>query len=179
MKNRNELEMIKSLIGGATHVPPSIEVLKSELRTDSGFEPPMPPPPASTVYIIVKWKYHIRYCHLDKFHGFLKENEEQLIADVKDLKLGAAYLGTYAELPRCNLHQTFWSYESPAAIDQFKSTLAGKKKSAAYKGLKQLISFIDDPAMGMHRLVRASALSGLVTRQRKTDPILDMFAGNG
>ena len=179
MSNRNELEIIKRLVSGGTHVPPSVEVLKSELRSDSGLEPPIPPPPASIVYVIIKWKFHVRFSQLDKFHGFLKDHEEQIIADVRDLDLGAAYLGTYAELPRCNLHQTFWSYESLAAIEQFKAALAGKKKSAVYKGLKQLVSFIDDPTMGMHRLVRASALAGLVTKQRKTDPILDMFAGNG
>jgi hypothetical protein len=178
MKNRNEMEMIKRLIGEGAHVAPSVEILKSELRSDSGLEPPISPPKSSLVYVIIKWKYHISLSNLDKFHAFLKENEEQIIADVKDLKLGAAYLGTYAELPGCRLHQTFWSYESLAAIDEFKAVLADKKKTSVYKGIKALVSYIGDPVMGMHRLVRASALAGQVAKQSKADPILEMFASN-
>jgi hypothetical protein len=178
MKNSNELDVIKRLVSGGTHVPPSVEVLKSELRTDSGVEPPIKPPPSPLVYIIVKWKYHVHVANLDKFHAFLQGAEDEIIADVKDLKLGAAYMGTYAELPGCRLHQTFWSYKSLSAIDQFKAALAGNPKSPLYKNMTKLASFIDDPTMGMHRLVRASALAGLVTAQRKVDPILDMFAAS-
>jgi hypothetical protein len=178
MKNRDELDVIKRLVGGGTHVPPSIEVLKSELRSDFVFEPPLPMPPSSLVYLILKWSYHIRYTRLDQFHGFLKDVEEQIVADVKDLKLGASYDGTYAELPSGTLHLTLWSYKTPAAIDKFKSYLSSKPKSELYKNLAKLASFIDDPAIGMHRLVRASALAGIVTSARKADPILDIFAAN-
>jgi hypothetical protein len=178
MKNRNELDAIKRLVSGAAHVPPSIEVLKSELRSDFVFEPPLPMPPSSLVYLILKCSYHIRYTRLEQFHGFLKDVEEQIVADVKDLKLGASYDGTYAELPSGTLHVTLWSYKTPAAIDKFKSYLSSKPKSALYKNLAKLASFIDDPTIGMHRLVRASTLAGIVTAARKTDPILDIFAAN-
>jgi hypothetical protein len=178
MKNRDELDVIKRLVGSGTHVPPSIEVLKSELRSDLMCEPPLPPPPSSLVYIIVRWSYHIRYADLDRFHRFLKDVEEQIVADVKDMKLGASYDGTYAELPSCAPHLTLWSYKTPVAIDKFKSQLSLKPKSALYQNLTKLASFIDDPAIGMHRLVRASALAGIVASARKSDPILDIFATN-
>jgi hypothetical protein len=178
MKHRTELDLVRQLTRGGTHAPPNVEVLKSELRSDSGIEVPLPPPASMMTYIIVKWKFHIRFAQLDAFHGFLKEVDEFIYADVKDLKIGAAYMGTYAELPQCTLHQTFWNYDTPAAIDEFKSTLASKPKSPLYKNLTKLVSFIDDPAVGMHRLVRASALARLVAAGAKRDPILDMFAAN-
>jgi len=176
MKNLNDLDVIKRLVAGRAHVPPGIEVLKSELRSDFVFEPPLPPPPSSLVYIIVRWSYHIRYPQLDSFHRFLKDFEERIVADVKDLRLGAAYDGTYAELPSGTLHQTLWSYKTPDAIDQLKSYLASKPKSALRKNLTKLATFIDDPRLGMDRLVRASALAGIVTTASKSDPILDLFA---
>ncbi|MEP7062995.1 MAG: hypothetical protein ABI881_11400 [Betaproteobacteria bacterium] len=178
MKKRTELDVIGQIARGGAHVPPRIDVLRSELRSDSGFEPPLPPPPSKLTYIVVKWKYHIHFAQLDAFHGFLKETEELIYADVKDLKIGGAYMGTYAELPQCTLHQTFWHYKTPAAIDQFKSALAGMPKSALYRNLTKLISYIDDPALGMHRLVRASALARQVGIEAKGDPILQMFAAH-
>jgi len=176
MKNRNELDAIKRFVSGGAHVPPSIEVLKSELRSDFVLEPPLPPPPSSLVYIIVKWSYHIRHAQMDPFHAVLKDVEEQIVAAVKDLKIGASYDGTYAELPGGTLHFTFWSYDLPDTIDKFKDYLASKRKSPLYKNLTNLASFIDDPAMDMHRLVRASALAGIVRSTHKRDPILDIFS---
>jgi hypothetical protein len=177
MQRRNDLEMIQRLLAAEAHVPPAVDILKSELRSDSGIEPPIPAPPSPLVYIIVKWKYHIRLAALDEFHAFLAQTENEIIADVAGLKVGAAYLGTYAELPRCTTHQTFWSYDSPDDIDRFKAALGGKKKSELKKDLKKLGSFIEDPTLTMHRLVRAGALAGLVAETRKKDPILDILAG--
>ena len=57
-------------------------------------------------------------------------------------------------------------------------SIAKQKQSELFKGLRQLVSFIEDPTMGMHRLVRASSLAGLVSAQRDKDPILDLFAGS-
>jgi hypothetical protein len=176
MKNRNELDVIKGLVGGGAHVPPSVEVLKGELRSDFVCEPPLPPPPSSLVYIIVKWKYCIRYSELDSFHGFLKDVEEHIVSDVKDTRLGAAYDGTYVEMPNCAVHNTLWSYKTPDAIDEFKAYLAAKPKSALSKNLAKLVSFIHDPAIAMNRLVRASAFAGKATSMRKSDPILAMFS---
>jgi hypothetical protein len=178
MSKPNDLSTILDLLRAEEHVPPSVDILKSELRSDSGIEPPIQPPPKSTVYVIIKWKFHIRFANLDKFHAFLETTEEQIIADVADLKVGAAYRGTYAELPQCIVHQTFWSYDSIKAIDDFKGKIVTKKKSDLRTNLKKLVSFIDDPTLTMHRLVRASALDGLVAQQRKKDPILDLFASN-
>ena len=179
MTKPNDLDMIKRLIGAGEHVPPAIEVLKSELRTDSGVDPPVDPPPGPTVYIIIKWKYYVRVAQLDKFHTFLAKHEGELIADTQGLKIGASYYGTYAELPRTTTHQTLWWYESVAAIDRFKSALSGKKKSSELrKNLKELLSYIDEPSLTMHRLVRASALAGAVARQRRADPVMDILAGS-
>jgi hypothetical protein len=176
MKNRNELDAIKRFVSGGAHVPPSIEVLKSELRSDFVIEPPLPPPPSSLVYIIVKWSYHIRPAKMDAFHAVLKEVEEQIVAAVKDLGIGASYDGTYAELPGGTMHFTFWSYDLPDTIDKFKDYLASKPKSLLRKNLISLASFINDPAMDMHRLVRASALAGIVSATHQRDPILDILA---
>ncbi|HEY7902613.1 MAG TPA: hypothetical protein VIH36_04115 [Casimicrobiaceae bacterium] len=178
MKQRTELDLVSQLARGGAHAPPSVDVLRTELRSDSGIEVPLPPPASKMAYIVVKWKYSIRFAQLDAFHGLLAEVDELLHADVKDLKIGAAYMGTYAELPQCTLHQTFWNYKTPAAIDEFKSALASMPKSQLYKNLAKLVSYIDDPAVGMHRLVRASALARQVSESRRSDPILDMFAAN-
>lgn len=179
MKKGNDLNFIKRLVRGAAHVPPSVEILKSELRSDSGFEVPVQPGTATTNYILIKWTFHVRTRDLDAFHGLLAQNEDLIIADTENLSLGVAYLGTYAEMPGGNLHQTFWSYDTMAAVDAFQASLAQPLQADLRNHLRQLVAFIDDPAMSMRRMVRAKELAGMVASQRASDPILDMFAGVG
>lgn len=178
MQGHNDLDVIKQLLAESAHAAPSVDLLRSELRSDSGFELPVEPTPSPFVYIIVKWKYHIRVAQLDKFHAFLMKAEPMLRADIAGLGVGASYMGTYAELPRCTTHQTFFTYDSVAGIDAFKAALSGKKKSELKGHMKTLGGFIEDPTLTMHRLVRASALAGMVAITRKVDPIMDILAGS-
>ena len=178
MKRRYDPASIARLIAGqASHQAPSVELLKSELRSDSVVEIPLPSPPPDPYYILVKWKFVVVLANFDRFHAYLAEHEKKIAADVDDLNVGASYLGTYAEVPHGNPHQLFWSYTTPAAIDAFKAALVAKPKSALRKNLAGLVKLIDDPQVVMHRLVRARALAGQVGLARKKDPILDMFAG--
>ncbi|MFO1324276.1 MAG: hypothetical protein U1F15_09440 [Burkholderiales bacterium] len=178
MKRHHDPASIALMIAAQqTHQAPAIDVLKSELRSDSVIDVPPPPKEPDPYYIIIKWKFVIPLCHFDKFHGYLATHEDKIAADVADLKVGAAYLGTYAEVPHGNPHQLFWAYSSLSAIDAFKAALVAKPKSALRKSLADLVALIDDPNVVMHRLVRASSLAGRVEAARKKDPILDMFAG--
>ncbi len=176
MNNDNDLDVIKGLVRGAGHVPPRVEILKSELRSDSGFEVPIPPMPVAN-YLLIRWSYQIPTCDLDPFHAFLNDHEDLIISDTEDLAAGVAYLGTYAEMPGGNLHHTFWSYDSLDAIADFQVKLGEHLQLDLRNRLREMASRIKDPAMSMQRMVRAKALHGLVATQRETDPILDMFAG--
>lgn len=173
MNKDNNLDFIKGLVRGAGHVAPSIEILKSELRSDSGFEVPVLPP--ADDYLMIRWTYHIKTRDLDDFHAFLKAKEHLIIGDTTNVP-DVQHMGTFAELPGGNLHHTIWLYRSLAAVDVYLTEL-GKPAMAPLKAnLREFVEFIKDPAMTMTRLVRAKALDGLVALQSQTDPILKMFA---
>lgn len=177
MKRRNDPESIARLISSAGgHRPPSIDVMKSELRSDSVID--IPPPPKKDpdpYYIIIKWKFVVPLRRFDKFHDFLAKNETLIAADVDGLGVGATYAGTYAEVPHGNPHQAFWAYRSTSAIAAFKKALVAKPKSDLNKNLAVMVKLIDDPNLVMHRLVRGRALAGMVKANRHSDPILDLF----
>ncbi len=90
--------------------------------------------------------------------------------------MGATYQGTYLQLPGGNPHHTYWGYSSIKKIQRFKEALEEHKGDDLYKNVRQLISFVKDPALTMHRHQRAALQPSYVSRTRKSDPIVDLLA---
>ncbi len=180
MKKKPELDRIKSLLAtGPVTAAPAADLLLGELRSDYGFPPAvvLPDTPPEDAVLVV-WEYRICVEDMDAFHGLLQKLEPQLREDVKGMKVGASYYGTYAEAPQFTTHRTYWAYQTPEAVDAFKKALVKKANLAVLNGLQKLIAHIDCCcSLTLRRYYRAGLLIDFVRAGRKTDPILDLFAG--
>ena len=178
MKRNADLNRIKRLIGSG-YDRPKADLLLGELRSDYGLPSPGPTRGVRDAVLVV-WEYDICLRDFDAFHAFLLGAEAALAADVQELGVGAGYGGTFAQFPNGNPHRTYWAYASLGAIDKFKEALAKNKKSELYRNFSRLVEFIDCCCtLRMHRYYRASLIADQIARQRRDDPILDLFAGKG
>ena len=179
MASKPKMDSIKTLIAAApAAASPRADLLLGELRSDYGFPPPTLPPKPPEDAVLVVWEYRICVGDLDAFHGYLAKVEAALTADIKDLKLGAAYYGTYAEAPQFTTHRTYWAYKTPEAVDAFKQALGTKAGRDVLKVLRKLVGFIDCCcSLTMRRYYRAALLANFVESGLSGDPILGLFTG--
>jgi hypothetical protein len=173
MKQQTGADAAKRLTGIFEHVPPRVEVARSELRSDSSLPVPVTAPAIALDYICVTWDYVVAPGNLAAFRDFLQNKEQTIMTGVSNTSTGAKYLGTYAVYPYVRQHRTYWGYNKVGAIDGFKQHLDANRNTALFKNLKKLAGFVVEGSVETNRQVLAQAFAGQNGGQN--DSILNLF----
>jgi hypothetical protein len=128
----NNSDRVRELIRlqGLPPAPASSPML-AEVRTDGvvPLAPPVSAPTFSVGKLIVEWSYHVPLREVDKFNEFLKHNESFIAACCRKLMKGVSYRGTYkTPVEGAVLYKSLWSYDSPAAVEQWTNILTSKSQ---------------------------------------------------
>jgi hypothetical protein len=178
MTTNSDLDVIKSLVHRrGTPSPPQIEPLVAEVRTPDEL-PIQPPDPNLRFYegfvLMVEWTFAVAYSDLEKFHLFLRDNEQSIADSCMNISnRDARYLGTwwiFGTGPKT--YRTLWQYKSDQAITNLK---AGLRSSPNFRRtIKELRAYwAKDPGRAEYVYQPAALFSDLKGASARASGVVD------
>jgi hypothetical protein len=183
MTRNSDLERIKAVVHRrGTPTRPQINPIVAEVRTPDnlGIQPPDPDLAFyDDFFLMVEWTFAVPYSELEKFHTFLKDNE-QFIAETSSetTQDGARYRGTWWVFGHGpSTYRTLWLYKNEQAITNLK---VGLRTSENFrKAMKGLRSFwAKDPGRAEQLYQPAALFTDLKQASmvgQQVDPLVELM----
>jgi hypothetical protein len=154
---RKDLEQILRRRG--SQQTPVVKPNVTEIRSCgvSGDPEPLPPDPEGLLGgLVIIWEFAVEFDIVDKFHQFLRDEENHLIVGLPALDPKARYVGTYmlhaGGTPR---YRTLWAYESLKAMTDFWQKEAKANGNMAKLASRLRAYWLRDPQRSEARWIPA------------------------